>query len=63
MIESDMLFKKIERIDNYGNLIEKGGNHKIMFADNPLIEHKQRSLSDVYFVESFKIYNTDMSRQ
>lgn len=55
---------KVPRKDNYGTPIEKGGSkkHKIVFADSPTVAHKDTKLEDVYIVESFKQFNTDMSR-
>ena len=52
------------RVDNFGNTITKYGDkkHKIVFADSPSVRHLDRDLVEVHIVESFKNFNTDMSR-
>mmetsp|Transcript_12867 Transcript_12867/g.12768 ORF Transcript_12867/g.12768 Transcript_12867/m.12768 type:complete len:144 (+) Transcript_12867:21-452(+) len=49
-----------QRFDKYGNPIMRGGNHRISFADKIAKKH---TLSEVYEVESFKRYNTDVSQR
>ena len=55
---------KFERMDNFGNIITRGGNkkHKVVFADNILVKHRDTDLIELHIVESFKSFNTDMSR-
>ena len=56
---------KPTRKDCFGNVISLGQpekKHKIVFADHEQVKERDRNLVDVYYVESFKSYNTDMSR-
>jgi hypothetical protein len=53
------------RFDTYGNPIIKGSSekkHKIVFADNEQVQERHRELVEIFYVESYKAYNTDMSR-
>lgn len=53
------------RVDTFGNVITSGQadkKHKIVFADHDQVMYRNRKLVDVFIVESFKNFNTDMSR-
>ncbi len=57
------LSDKNARKDNFGTVIERGGPHKLVFADDPVVAHRDRRIEVVHIVESFKSFNRDMSRQ
>jgi hypothetical protein len=47
-----------ERLDRKGNRITKGiKSHRITFADH--VTNDKEKLTDIYFVESYKKYNSD----
>ena len=54
-----------QRKDIYGNIIKKGGNHKVSFVDNPILqnlndeneENEEKKIIDIVDVESYKEFN------